>query len=313
MFAGLEWYDSLKRPTDPGVASAWYCTSDPDAEWEVCLLKVALLYARHRGLWDVYRERFSGIRTAEISIERARACGRLPSAPVWQIATELMVAAILEHAFGWRYVTHEPLSRDGKRGDWLFITPQGQTAFVEVKTLDEPVMALGESIRRSCAPRIRNLLARAYKQLPDTLVATLVVIVGNDAMRVDSGLLLGNLAAAMFGEYQLELTVMTPSPRITYAGPSFRNMAVGHAKHRLLGTVAGLSLRGLFSPEPLFYALHNPFANPGSRLNPSAFDGALQLTWDDSHGTVIGSRREDEVWRALRDAHLTADPCAATI
>jgi hypothetical protein len=312
MFGGLPWYESLSKPEASGITSAWYVARDTDPEWSVCLLEAALRYAEDKDLWDVFRQRFEGISVGDVSLARANAENWEADFNIWEIATELVVAAYLEHSLGWTFRSYEPLGNAPRRGDWEFISPSRRRTFVEVKTVCEaqwrPIS--GGSFRPSHAARISSLLARAYRQLPDDDRSTLVVIVGTDLVQIPFGVMHGDLFASLFGQFVVKFNVMTPRPEITFAGPSFREMLVGHTKRRRLGAVAGLVLRGLSSPAPLFYSIHNPFAHAGARLDGSDFGDCPQFVWTEATGTETGRNNADNAWQRIRSALVTSGPCA---
>ena len=311
MFSDLPWYEGIHAPSAQGEPSAWYLAKDPDPEWNVCVLRAALKYAESKSLWSEYRDRFGKIRLVELSPERARAENRDVDFPIWELATEIFVAAYLEHFLGWTFDSHEPPGHRKRLGDWQFREPSGSLVFVEVKTLCEPPWRASSGFRRSNAPRLQNLLARAYHQLPDDGRATLVVVVGYDFIRLPPGpLLAGDLGTALFGEFVVRFPVMVPDSRITYAGPSFHNMLLGHAKHRRLGVVAGFVMSGRLAPAPTLYALHNPFANDEVRVPAAAFGDCLQFVWPDEGGHTVGRVNPAAAWNGIRSNLLTDDSCA---
>ncbi len=311
MFNGLPWFHALTRPPAPRITSAWYVAKDQDAEWNVCLLEAALQYAKNRGLWSTYRRRFEGIGVGDVSLARANAENREADFVIWEIAAELVAAAYLEHVLRWTFCRHEPPGDRKRLGDWEFETPDGKLVFVEVKTLCEPQWrpTSGGYFRRSQAGRLGKLLSRAYRKLPADDRATLVVVVGFDLIRIPFSLVQSDLFASLFGQFVVKFNVMTPAPQVTYAGPSFREMLVGHTKRRRLGVVAGLVLRGLSSPMPLLYSLHNPFAYDAARIGPAHFADCPQFVWSDRLGEERGRNNAEDAWRSMQQTLLPVGPC----
>jgi hypothetical protein len=223
--------------------------------------------------------------------------------PVWEIANELVVARYLERVLGWQYVRHEPPGRHDHRGDWEF-TSASRQVFVEVKSLRE-LMYLGNGgvySRPDYRPRIRSALVRAYEQLPADGPATLVVLVGNDLLKLPGGHLAhGDLFQALFGKTIITLKVLPFDPESVRVGPSFREMWVQGTKHRRLGCVAGLILSGMELPRPNFYAIHNPFAHTPVRLTQLDVEPATQFVVDEAGlGTVIEGIHPTEAWARMR-------------
>lgn len=308
MFSGMAWYESIERPGDPSAQSAWYTAVDPEPEWNVCLLRAALSYCAEVRLWDDFRVRFAGIAPADVASARAVAEDRGADLPIWEIASELVVAAYLQHVCGWKLLRYEPPGNGLCRGDWEFESPSGRVTFVEVKTIRESVADyFGSGALQQAAKKCQHVLARAYKQLPCDERATLVVLIGKHTVRPLSGLMLSGPFVALFGPYIVRFPIYTPNARISYAGPSFYDMLVGHTKRRRLGAVAGLSLRGLCEPTLEFYAIHNPFAHSACRLPSSDFGDHLQFPWTEGVGNEIGVLRPHEAWQKLRVALLAGD------
>ena len=70
-------------------------------------------------------------------------------------------------------------------------------------------------------------------------------------------------------------------------------------KHRRLGAVAGLVLRGLDEPTPLFDAVHNPYAYPSQSLEATDFGEAMQFAVEDMRGKEVGQLRGPQAWRRI--------------
>jgi hypothetical protein len=191
MFAGISWFDELRKPHYLNEESAWYLLKDRDPEWYVCLLKSALRYAEKRQVWDHYQTRFRRISAKEFLPARVAAENRTATFPIWEIASELVVASYLEHVLGWTFKAHEPPGRGSTKGDWEFTTRTNRIVFVEVKTVREPPFRPSNSAfsRGSYASRLTEPLKRAYTQLPDDGRATLVVLVGDQYLRPSWGII----------------------------------------------------------------------------------------------------------------------------
>ena len=90
------------------------------------------------------------------------------------------------------------------------------------------------------------------------------------------------------------------SPEKMRAGPSFRDTFVHHTKHRRLGCVMGLVVRGLLEPSLLFYAIQNPYAHSHLRLANGDIERMRRFTWtEDGHGNESAGLRSEEVWRLM--------------
>ncbi len=300
-FGQAEWYDGLQVPGDNEV-SAWRVAKWQEKAWWIDLLNAALHFARRNGLAQTYRQRFAGVRSADLLEARARAERRTVPFPIWEIANELVVAAYLADVLGWRLVEHEPLGSGMRRGDWLFETPSGQEVFVEVKSLTEPMWqpTTGAFSRGDYGPRLRQVLSRAYRQLPSRDCATFVALVGDWPLECSHGILHSDLFAAMYGKYEIRLQVMTEDPQITYAGPSFREMLVHGGKHRRLGAVGGLIIRGLDDPGMSFYTIDNPFADTGRRLREGDLIEMTRFIVVDWRGEELSGVDPATAWGRMR-------------
>jgi hypothetical protein len=296
-FAGLRWYDELAEPKDDEI-SAWRVAKWTDSAWWIDLLNAGLSFARVHGLESRFRASFASIRPQDLLHQRAQAEGRSVSFPIWEIANELIVAGYLERVCGWDLIQHEPAGHGARLGDWQFRSQSGRQVFVEVKSLAE-MRPSGNSVfnRGSYAPRLRGVLARAYRQLPADDRAVLVVLVGDWLLEIPFGIMHGDLFAALYGKYEVRFQAMVPDPQITYAGPSFREMMVHRGKHRRLGTVAGLITRGCDEPGPALYAIDNPFASPTQRLTESDLQDVRRFVVDDTgFGKEIAGVDPSECW-----------------
>src|SRR5690242_16320263 len=207
-FAGFAWYDGLAPPV--GEPSAWWVAKSAGPEdpnpW-VDTLNAALAFAVEHDLVDQYRARFGGISSGDLHPERARREGRNCATPIFEIANELLVARYLERVFEWRYTAREPPGHKAHVGDWQFATPRGRAVFVEVKTVRERERPSGV-FSANFAPGLRTLVARAYKQLPLDDRGVLVVLVGGLKLHLPAqNPLLGDLFAALFGDYQITFQV----------------------------------------------------------------------------------------------------------
>jgi hypothetical protein len=314
MFSGSPWFDALRKPRSVEEESAWYLLKDRAPEWNVCLLKAALRYAERRGVWEHYRNRFEKISAKQFLPARVAADNRSVTFPIWEIASELVVGAYLEHVLGWRFRCHEPPGRGTAKGDWEFETRNNRIVFVEVKTVREPPFRASAGVysRPSYAKRLTDTLKRAYPQLPEDGRATLVVLVGDQYVRPSIGIVHSDLFAALFGHFILEFPIDSAPPKVSYAGPSFREMFLGRQKNRRLGVVAGLAVRGLFEPALLFYAVHNPFAKRAVRLNQRALADAWRVAWRRRGGHVVGKPNAPAAWARISGALLgEEDGCPA--
>jgi hypothetical protein len=307
LFDGLPWYNSLEEPS-AGVESAWY-TIKGYISWGGPLLSVAAGYAREKGLLATYRERFRQIAPHDLTPAAARSAGRKVTDPIWSIANELIVACYLERVLRWRFVAHDPPGRDNRVGDWLFDAPSGRRVFVEVKSPDEPNPAQDSGAH--CVPvraaRVRKLVSNAYGQLPKSDCATLVVIVGEDLVRIQGSLVYGDVFQSLFGALQLSFTVESadPSPRL---GPSFRDMLVHRSKHRELGCIAGMHVSGFpEKPRLLLYAIDNPFARPGRRIPPPDLLNARRFVFDEAgRGEEFNGISLGQTWRRMQQTDVSS-------
>lgn len=293
-FGGLDWYEGLREPrSKQDEPTAWYCAKDAVDDWYVLQLNAGLAFADEHGLHERYRKLFAGIRPPDLLPTRAKAERRTVSFPIWEIANELIVGRYLERVIGWQYREHEPRGRQQHRGDWEFESPRGRRVFVEVKSLQEPDGYPGGVFNRStCDPRIRDVLAGAYKQLPEDDRATLVILVGQELVRVPAGIMHGDIFQSLFGKMQVTFRVMPYDPESLRMSPSFRDMFTHGTKHRRLGAVAGLD-RGHLA----FYAIHNPYAHKEVRTNPDDFPSATQFIVDDNgRGEIVKGISRDEAW-----------------
>jgi len=296
-FQGMPWYDNLDKPKDPSVSSAWFAAKRQDRTWYVDLLESALEFGDSVGLRDQYRERFAVIAPADLTPVRAQAEGRKVSGPLWEIASELIAGRYLNRVCGWKLLDHEPPGNKECLGDWEFEAPNRRTVFVEVKFLQEPeavptnAMAPWPDYR----PKIRSALARAYRQLPDDGRGTLVVIVGEQATEIPAGIMTGDIFEALFGKTQVRFTIEDPDSMTI--GPAFHDMFVQTAKHRRIGAVAGLGLRGFVNPDFQAHAVHNPYSYEGVRLSTAQF-APLHQFHVDSEGRAIFTSGEnrDQIW-----------------
>lgn len=292
LFGYSAWYKALTEPEED-VSSAWHVAKNPLGDWPVQLLAAAAAFAIDHDVLSIYRERFAAIPGASLGLERARAKHRTVSGPIWEIANELIVGRYLERVFGWQYETHEPLGNAGRRGEWQMCAPSGRLVFVEVKTLNEREITVDASYHKpDYRERIQTVLhKRAYPQLPTDDRSTLVVLAGNgEALRTTHGVVHGDLFAAMFGRVGIHFSLEGPQATNFRMAPSLREMFVTPAKHRRMGCVAGLEIKGCAFPRLDFYAIHNPFALPAQRLDPADLADATQYAFreDGSNGLRQG-------------------------
>lgn len=303
LFGGAVWYEALQEPAqDSDVPSAWGMAKLPDGEWWVQLFSAAAQFAVDHGLVDHYRTKFRGIPPAEIGAAKAAAEYRSVSAPIWEITNELVVARYLERVHSWRFVAHEPPGRQSYRGDWEFVTPTGRPVFVEVKSILQPDWpSSGAHNRPDYFPRIRNVLRGAYRQLPDDGRATLVVLVGHGEMlKIPFDVMHGDLFGALFGRIQIRFPIGAPFDSSAVSiGPAFRDMFVQQTKHRRLGCVAGMAVRGLDTPGLSFYAIHNPFAHEGQRLATHDLADAKQFIWTEGRGELLDGITSETAWTRM--------------
>jgi hypothetical protein len=220
---------------------------------------------------------------------------------VWEIANELVVALYLERALGWSFVAYEPPGHMGRLGDWEFLSLSGETVFVEVKSVMEPALPEGAFTRGVAFRRLTGVLRGAYRQLPRDSRATLVIVVGNGLITaLNGGIMLTDLFQTLFGQIQVTFQVMPYVEGSERVGPSFYDMFAHAGKHRRLGCVAGLHVAGLDTPGLVFYAIHNPFADPSSKLKRDDFADAPQFWVDEEgRGEEQGEVKATERWQRI--------------
>lgn len=304
LFEGAAWYEEAVEPGDDGPIAVWRLVKARENAWWVQLLNAAFSFAIRHDLVEVYRTRFAGIRSADLTPERAQAAGRSVLGPIWEIANELVAACYLERVHGWRFERHEPRGRNQHRGDWQFITPNGHQVFVEVKSLAERDWSdTGPDVfmRPDYRPRIRDVLKGAYAQLPDDERSTFVVLVGHEMLSIPVGIMHGDLFQALFGQMQVSFPVGAEfSTAKVRLGPSFRDMLVQHAKNRRLGCAAGLFVSGCEAPGLKFYSIHNPWAHSHVRLPSSELGDGVQFVFDeDGFGREFGGVHPREAWARM--------------
>lgn len=299
-FAGADWYESLAPPEDE-QPSAWYLAKEPPEYWGPKALSAGLAFALEHGLESVYRARFAGIRPADLLPSRARAEGRSVCFPMEEIANELIVARYLERSCNWRFLRHEPPGRGTHVGEWEFDAPGCGRTFVEVKSIAEVPLPPRVGSMPFFGPRLRKVMARAYRQLPRDR-PTLVVLVGDYTLHAPAqNPMLGDLFGALFGQYEISFRVLPYVPDSVRAGPSFHDMFVQRGKHRAMGAVAAMRMGGIDVPGFGFYVLHNPWAEPQVRLDPQAFGNARQFVVDgEGRGTFVGDRDPLAAWPVLQ-------------
>ncbi len=309
LFSGIPWYEQLaERPsTEP---TAWFLLRDPEPEWYVQLLNATIEFLQRHKLVPLYRGRLRAIRPGDLTPGRAQSERRNVSQPIWDVLNEPLVGLVLERAAGWTLLQPDPPGRSGRLGDWLFRTPSGRDVFVEVKSPAEIEATTGSGTRSDYRPRIRAEVRRAYGQLPSDGRATMIVIVGNEMVRVPFGLMLGDLFQAMFGQYEVRLRPFEQPSRITYQGPSWRDMLVHGTKHRQLGCLCGLLKRGVDRPFLGLYTIHNPFADPTVRLPATDLGGLHQFAVDDEHVGREAGVDNHEVWGRLQLPTWRRDPAS---
>jgi hypothetical protein len=298
LFGGAPWYEALQPPIG-GEPSAWHVAKQPlgnRASHGAQVLNAAATFLQDHGLIERYKRLFAGINSLDLQPARAAAQGRTVTSPIFDIANEFIIARYLDRVLRWEYLEHEPVGRKGHRGDWFFRTPAGREVFVEVKSLSEPDAWPGDFMytRPDYRPKIRAVVKGAYQQIPDDQCATLVVLAGEEILSISHGILVGDVAQALFGRFQIRFKPFSDDPDYR-AGPSFRDQLVHSTKHRDLGAVAGFSVRGLDFPEPQFYAIDNPWAYPYRRIPDSDLAGARRFIVDDTgRGQELeGSSMED--------------------
>ena len=306
VFGGLSWYDALDE-SNPSTWPAWRVAKSNEQAWWAALLNSAFAFAQDHSLVETYRAKFGGISLSELRLEKADREARTSTFPIWQIANELIVARYLERVLGWRYESHEPPGRALRRGDWQFRTSNGRRVFVEVKSLRERErLGTGVFNRPSYSGRLRGVLKEAYAQLPDDGRATLVVLVGNELLRIPFGVMHGDLFQALYGQMQVTFNVMPYDPTSLRMGPSFREMFVHGAKHRRLAWAAGLAVAGFELPGLRFYAIENPYADPAVHIERRAFGNVERFVVDeDGRGQLDEGLHPKEVWP------LMAYPCSS--
>ena len=297
LFGGLSWYDALHE-SHHSTWPAWRIAKSNEPAWWTALLNSAFAFAQDHSLVETYRARFSGISLSELRLEKADRESRTSTFPIWRIANELVVARYLERVLGWRYECHEPPGRALRRGDWQFLTPSGRLVFVEVKSLRERErLGTGVFNRPSYGERLRGVLKEAYAQLPDDGRATLVVLVGNELLRIPFGVMHGDLFQALYGRMQVTFNVLPYDPTSVRMGPSFRDMFVHGAKHRRLAWAAGFAVSGFELPGLRFYAIQNPYADPAVHIERSAFSKVEQFIVDEGgHGHLDAGLHPKDVW-----------------
>lgn len=281
--------------------SAWYAAkSDVPASWGE-LLSVAGQFAIDHGLLQLYQTRFAGISLAELQPRRAEVSGRSASAPIWEIANELIVGRYLERVLGWSFTGFEPPGRLAHRGEWQFQTAGGDEVFVEVKTVNQREIpaSTGAYSRADYRPKIRDILKGAYRQLPDDDRATLVVLVGTEILSVSHGIMLGDLFQALFGVFQVRFKPFEDDLSFT-DGPSFRDTFVHGTKHRRLGCVAGLCVRVTHEPVMGFYAIDNPYATSSKRIRASDLTNTRRFAVDENgRGEDLPGLSPSDAWRLM--------------
>lgn len=303
-WSGSEWFDSLDEPRD-GISSAWWLAKGDRSSWFAVVANLGLAYCLRRGLRDHFRRRFQSIPAKDVSHARAHAERRSASFPIWEILSELVAAAFVEGALGWRYASHEPPGHQMARGDWEFVTHEGCSVFIEVKTLGEWVHGEWVGIRPSYSSRLSAVLKRAYRQLPRDR-PTLVIIVGTNSeiLRMPFGLLHSDLFEAFFGRTIVRMKFDGVQATDPSMGPSFRNMFVQRQKHSRLGAAIALNLRGLEAPRPEFYGITNPFARPESALPSLALSPLTRFVVEGSEGRIVQGAEPEALWNRILEARL---------
>jgi hypothetical protein len=300
MFEGSPWFERLPAP-ESGITAVSLLAKGEENRWEIQLLNVALAFAIDHGLEETYRTKFAGISLNALMPARAIHEGRGVSTPLWEIANELVVGCLVERGLGWKYQEYEPPGRHGRRGEWQFQSPSKREIFVEVKSLREAEdVGSGAFSRPDYRSRIRSSLTEAYKQLPDDGRASLVVLVGNSILSISHGIMLGDVFAALFGRYQISFPANQPLDTGFFtAGPSFHDTYVQRGKHRSLGCVAGLVVRGLGQPSIGFYAIPNPWAHKNVRFPESDLRDARRFEWMENGGHEVMGIRGVEIWNRM--------------
>lgn len=301
MFGETEWFESL----DESTADYWVlwrvAKSDTPAWWRELLIAAAA-FARDHELLPAYQKLFAGIPPRALSDSAGERENRSAVAPIWEIASELTAGLYLERALGWTLSRYEPNGHMRRVGDWEFATPTGRTVFVEVKTVLEPDRSeTGVFTRRVAQERLTGVLRGGYRQLPSDSRSTLVIIVGNGLILDGSaGIMFTDLFQTLFGKMQVSFKVMPYVEGSERVSPSFYDMFAHAGKHRRLGCAAGLQFGGLETPGLVFYAIHNPFADPSSKLAKEDLGDAFQF-WVDSagRGEELGEIRAQERWREI--------------
>jgi hypothetical protein len=298
LFGGASWYESLQPPASQEY-STWYLTKAPlDRTFRAQMFNAGATFLDDHNLLDHYRKRFAGINAVDLRPDRAAKESRTVDSPITDIAHEFIIARYLERVLGWTFLEHEPPGRQRHRGEWLFRTPSGRAVFVEVKSISEPEFegSEGAYMRGDFRPRIRQVVKDAYGQLPEDDRATLVVLAGDEILEVSHGILLGDIAQALFGRFQVRFNPLDSDLELR-AGPSMRDRLVHPTKHRQLGCVAGFTVGGSGFPQPRFYAVDNPWAEPHRRVPDSDLANARRYTIDEAG---MGQERQglpiDESW-----------------
>lgn len=305
LFGDSEWFQDLEEESDD-LWVLWRITRSAQQAWWRELLTAAACFASRHGLIQLYRQRFAGIPVPSMRDSVGEAENRNPLAPIWEIASELIVGLVLESTLGWTLLAHEPPGHRDRIGDWLFETPAGKPVFVEVKTLEEPVRYPSVFAREPATDRLTNVLKGAYRQLPRDERATLVVVVGIGVSLIlgtPHGIYHSDIFQTLFGRLQVRFPVLPYNEELQEMGPAFRDMFAHAGKHRRMGVVGGLILGGLDTPGVGFYVVHNPFADDACSLTPDDFPQVSQY-WVDAVGVgdEISGMAGGERWQTILDA-----------
>jgi len=310
LFQDAAWFADLQETT-PDRWVVWRVTTSLEPAWWKELLNAAASFARDHSLLDVYRRRFAGIPDGDLRDSAASLHRRPATAPIWEIANELIVGAYLERALKWTFREHEPDGFRRRVGDWGYVAPSGRDVFVEVKSVLEPEIVGNQVFSRGIASRrLTAVLKGAYHQLPDDGRSTLVVVVGNGLiLQVSHGIMFGDLFQTLYGQMQITFQVLPYVEGSERMGPAFREMFAHATKHRRLGCVAGLPFGGLDLPGLGFYAIHNPFAEDDVKLGREDFHETRRFWVDeDGNGEELPGISPAEAWRRI----CAADPdCGA--
>ncbi|MBK8246662.1 MAG: hypothetical protein IPK85_04590 [Gemmatimonadetes bacterium] len=299
-FQDLPWYRALEEPGH-GEASAWYLAKMAEHRAQHDLLNTALAYAEAHDLQRPFLSRFGGIALRDLSPAKARAELRSVTAPIWNVADELLVASFLERVLHWEFDHHEPRGHRDYKGDWQFRTPDGQVVFVEVKSVSEPEYpTTGVFSRPHFIPRLHQLLKGAYRQLPDDERANCVVIVahGGIILEIPYGIRFGDLFQAFFGETVFRAPFDGTSVGELSLTSTHREMFVQPNKNRRLGAVMGFDLGGGISdPAPVCYAIHNPLGHERNVLTLSATEGLQRFHVQADEPRLERGLSPIEIWR----------------